>query len=124
MFGFVSRYKYHHDLTKQEDGFERVMARKTHEFDMYVEKIKKDHELEIREKEFELTHIKDEEVLRLKKENRTLEQENAVLKKENSMLDKLIDVNADIINVKELVERLIEKLPNIDIKSLTVQSKK
>jgi hypothetical protein len=38
------------------------------------------------------------------------------------MLDKIVDLNADIIDVKELVVSLIKKLPEVNLQNLTVMS--
>lgn len=46
----------------------------------------------------------------------------AELKKENEMMKKIVDLNADIIDVKNLVSKLIEKLPEIKLNNLTVNT--
>lgn len=46
----------------------------------------------------------------------------AELKKENEMMKKIVDLNADIIDVKNLVSKLIEKLPEIKLNNLTVST--
>jgi hypothetical protein len=82
--------------------------------------LRKNHELALKEKEFELKHFKDDEVAKLKAEVSKVNQENAVLKKENEMLEKITNLNADIIDIKSLVANLIEKLPTINLSSLTL----
>lgn len=82
--------------------------------------LKKNHELALKEKEFEMRHFKDDEVAKLREELATVKQDNAVLKKENQMLEKITDLNADIIDIKSLVNNLIEKLPTINLSSLTL----
>lgn len=86
--------------------------------------LNKNHELALKEKEFELKHFKDEEVAKLKEELASSNQENAVLKKENQMLEKITNLNADIIDIKSLVSNLIEKLPTINLSSLTLNGSK
>lgn len=82
--------------------------------------LRKNHELALKEKEFELKHFKDDEIEKLRKELAESKQENAVLKKENQMLEKITNLNADIIDIKSLVSNLIEKLPTINLQNLTV----
>lgn len=82
--------------------------------------LKKNHELALKEKEFELKHFKDDEVAKLREDLAKVEQENAVLQKENEMLEKITNLNADIIDIKSLVSNLIEKLPTINLSSLTL----
>lgn len=97
-------------------------ADKDHLHSLAIEKLKADHSIALKEKEFDLKHFKDEE---LKKAQETLtkeKQDNAVLRKENEMLVKITDLNADVIDVKDLVNNLIEKLPTVNLTSLTVQS--
>jgi predicted RNase H-like nuclease (RuvC/YqgF family) len=83
---------------------------------------KEDAELEARrtktQHEFELVHFKDDEVETLRKQNTELTKKLAVTENENKMLGKIVDVNKDIIDVKNLVNTLIEKLPTININSL------
>ena len=81
-----------------------------------------DYTIALKEKAFELKHLKDEEVKKAKDEVTEMAKKLAVLTKENEMLKSITDVNADIIDVKSLVGSLIEKLPTIDLKSLTVNN--
>ena len=69
-----------------------------------------------------MRHLKDEEVKKAREEVTKVSKELAVLKKENEMLKSITDVNADIIDVKDLMNKLVEKLPSIDLKSLTIQN--
>jgi hypothetical protein len=84
----------------------------------------KEHELTLKEKEFELKHFKDEEVKKLQNELNEQKQTNAVLKKENEMLDKITNLNADIIDIKDLVSNLINKLPEIKLNNLTISNER
>lgn len=76
----------------------------------------------IEQKEFDMKHFKDTELKKAVDEKIVLEKKVAVLEAENKMLNKITDVNADVLDVKELVKGLINKLPTIDLKSLTVQN--
>lgn len=93
---------------------------KDHE--LKIVELESEHSLALREKAFELKHLKDEEVKKAKDEVTEMTKKLAVLTKENEMLKSITDVNADIIDVKDLVSKLVEKLPTIDLKSLTINN--
>lgn len=95
----------------------------THEHEIAIDKLKQSHKLELKEKEFEMEHFKDEELKKKDKKIVELEKDLAEYKKENKMLEKMIDMNADVVDVKNLVEQLIKKLPEVNLKSLTINSK-
>ena len=84
-----------------------------------IAELKHDHKLELKGKQFELDHQESEQVKKLEGEKVELEQKVAVLEKQVEMMDQITDLNADIIDVKDVINKLIEKLPSIDIKSLT-----
>ena len=85
-----------------------------------VEDLIQEHELELREKDYELDHFKDNEVKKLRGDLVLKNKRIEVLEKENEMLDKVVDLNSDIVDVKGLINSLIEKLPEVNISSLTV----
>ena len=78
----------------------------------------------IETKEFEMKHFKDKEIKNAIDEKIALEKKVAVLEAENKMLNKITDLNGDVLDVKNLVNSLINKLPTINLKSLTVQGDK
>ena len=80
------------------------------------------HKFRIAEKDFELKHFKDNEVKKLREENTKLQKEMAILEERTRQLEKLVDLNGDIVDVKSLIEKLIGKLPSIDLKNLTVNT--
>lgn len=80
--------------------------------------------LELEEKDFQLKHFKDEEVSKLKEKIEEIEKENAVFKKEIEMLDKVIKLDKDIVDVKQLIKDLIGKLPEIKLNNLTIRNDK
>jgi len=87
-----------------------------------VNELNSDHSIALKEKDFQIKHHADEKIKSLETEVFSLKQELAVAKKENTMLEKLVDVSSDIIDIKDLTNKLIEKLPQIDLKSLTVNN--
>ena len=97
-------------------------ARMSNDHDLEIKDLESEHRLALKEKEFELKHFKDEEIKVTKDEVTEMAKKLAVLTKENEMLKSITDVNADIIDVKDLVSKLVEKLPSIDLKSLTINN--
>jgi len=80
-----------------------------------VKEIEANHRLEIKQKEFDLTHFKDEEVQTVQKQLNEANKHVAVLEAEKKMLDRIVDLNADVIDVKNLVKNLIDKLPTVNL---------
>ncbi len=107
-------------MTAPEPNYKEKLNEAQSKHRLEIVEMEKNHELTLKEKEFELKHFKDEETLKLKEELAKERQNNAVLKKENEMLEKITDLNADIIDIKSLVNNLIEKLPTINLSSLTL----
>jgi hypothetical protein len=98
----------------------KEVAELKHEHELKVKELQSDHKLALKEKEFELRHFKDDEVKKLSKDISIKDQRIAVLEKENQMLEKITNLNADIIDIKDLVASLIKKLPEINLQNLTI----
>lgn len=79
-----------------------------------------EHELALKEKDFQLKHISDDRVVALQAQVEELTKQKAVLEQKVEMLDKIVDLSGDVLDVKALVSDLIKKLPNIDLKELSV----
>ena len=109
-------------LQENLDDEKRTAERVEQSYELKIEHLESAHVLELKEREFELKHFKDEEVKKAKEEVVEMAKVLAVLTKENEMLKSITDVNADIIDVKNLVSKLVEKLPSIDLKSLTINN--
>ncbi len=95
-----------------------------HEHKLKVAELESAHRLALKEKAFELNHFKDEEVKELREQIASKVTEIAVLEKENEMLVKITNINADLIDIKDLVSKLIDKLPEINLNSLTINGSK
>lgn len=80
------------------------------------------HEMTIKQHTFDLKHYKDETIKKLELESSLLRQKNAVLENENKMLDKMVQIDADVIDVKDLVKNLINKLPEVNLQNLTLNA--
>ena len=85
-----------------------------------IDKMTADHVIELGEKEFALKHLADEKVLAAETAKTEMEKKLAVAESENKMLREIADLNGDIIDIKELVTKLIDKLPEIKLNSITV----
>lgn len=111
-------------LTREISNLKEQLKETEHRHKLTVSELIASHNLALKEKEFDLKHFKDEEISQLKGKIVDLEREKAVLENQVKMLDKIVGLNADIIDVKELVKTLINKLPEIKISSLnTIQTK-
>lgn len=95
-----------------------------HEHRLKIAELESNHRLALKEKTFELNHFKDEELKSLRDEVSEKDTRIAVLEKENEMLVKITNLNADIIDIKDLVSKLIDKLPEINLNSLTINGPK
>lgn len=108
------------DEVERRYGEEINQIRQEHE--LKLQRTKFDHELALKEKEFQLKHFKDNELMKVREEKAAAEAKNQVLEKENKMLQDIVDLNADIVDIKQLINKLIDKLPNVDIKSIVART--
>ena len=83
-----------------------------------------DQLIQIQEKEFEIKHTADERVKAADDARVLAETQLAVSEKENEMLHKIVDDRADVLEIKDLVRDLLNKIPEIKIDTLSVQSQK
>lgn len=105
---------------KDVEALEKKMRELQLDCDLKLKKAAKDHELVLAQKDFDMKHLKDNEILKLKAEIVSKDNQITKLETKNLMLDKLVDLNADVIDVKSLVTQLIGKLPEVKISSLSV----
>ena len=110
------------DLIKRiiDDG--RLRDDDEHNHTQEIAELKNKHSLEKKDWEFQLAHLESEELKKIREENIKLIREKEVLAKELQMTKSIVELDSDVIDIKSLVEKLIDKLPNIDLKSLTVIS--
>lgn len=107
----VTRQIYDEDLRAKDRKYSDLEFKNGQE----VTKLKNTHELELKDKEFEIKHLADERVKKAEDALTASEKKVAVLEKENEMLVKITDLNGDVIDVKKLVTDLIGKLPTVTI---------
>lgn len=135
MFGFGNKSKAEREFESEEvktlrkqlktsqDETTRLTREKSelvHTHELAIKSLEAAHVIELKEKKFEIEHIADERVQKAESEKIAIEKKLAVAEKENELLHKAVDTNAAIIDVKDLVAQLIEKLPEVNIKSLSV----
>lgn len=87
-----------------------------------INELKHEHQLELKDKEQEIKTFESDKVKELEEKMIKADAEISVLKKENEMLTKIADINGDIIDIKDLVQGLIKKLPEINLQNLTINS--
>lgn len=109
------------EIEKTNRNWETKLTEQEQENELKIIKLVAEHDIALKEKDFELKHFESETTKVLKEKVNQLEKEKAVLQKEKEMLDKITDLNADVIDVKELVKNLINKLPEVKLTSLSVQ---
>lgn len=102
------------------EDHERVIRQMQFDTELKIANLKKDHEITLKEKAFELTHHKDVELKTMADSLTAKDVELQVAKKENEIMKQVTDLNGDILDVKDVVNKLIEKLPQINLTSLTV----
>ena len=77
-------------------------------------------DLLLKKHDFEIKHFKDDEIAKLRATLAERDSKIGVLENQVKMLDTIVDLNADIVDVKDLIGSLIKKLPEINLTSLTV----
>lgn len=105
------------------EKLEREISDLKHEHTLQLSKKDHEHKLAIKDLEFTMKNFKDSEILGKNTKIEDLTNKNAVLTKENEMMNKMVDINADIVDVKDIINQLIKKLPEVNLTSLTVNAK-
>lgn len=111
----LDRYQYETQINRvqEESTYKLIQLEKRHKDE--IESLKKSHEVKIET-------LSQEILLEANRKITKLEKENAVLEETVKNLEMAIDWNSDIVDVKDLVSSLIQKLPNLDIKSINVNA--
>ncbi len=126
------------EYRKMYESSQEAKARLEAGYIQHIEKLKSEHLIAIKEleaenrlalkdKEFELKHFKDDEIKKLEKELSEKDTDLKVVRKELELTKKIVEldsdvlkVQSDVLDVKGVVNKLIEKLPEIKISSLNV----
>ena len=86
--------------------------------DLEVRRLKSIHELELMKKQTEIDLFESLQTKKLRDEVVELKRLLAIAETKLEFMDRLTDVNADVLDVKQLVSNLIEKLPTVNINSI------
>lgn len=103
--------QYNLELKRMHADYERKFA-----------DVEANHAREVAALKYDIEHAEADTIEELEEENRELTEANSVLQKENEMLERITNLNGDVIDIKKLVTQLIDKLPEVKLNSLTVQS--
>lgn len=100
---------------KIREEHDRVVKQLKFDHDLALKQIKADHEIVLKTKQFEIDHHESEALKTAKDELNAASTKLAVAETKLEIMSKVTDVNADVLDVKDLVTKLIEKMPNINI---------
>lgn len=101
-------------MTRERDDARAVKSAVEREYEQKIRLMKDEHDAALRLAKQIATEEKDAELI-------TARQELAVVKKENEMLKAINELDSDVLDIKELVTKIIDKLPQINLTSLSVQ---
>lgn len=106
----------------EEDNKRAVDALKADNV-LAIKALENKHKLELDQRDFDLKNQKDVEILKYKEETDKAKSDMLVLAKELEVTQKIVDINADLVDVKDVINKLITALPKIDLNSITVNQK-
>lgn len=89
-----------------------------------VENLKHNHVIALANLQNKLDNFESAEITKLKKELAAAHQENAVSKQKVEMLEKIVDMSGELVDVKELIQSLLNKLPTVEFKNLVATTEK
>jgi hypothetical protein len=125
MFSFFGNTK---EVTKLKDKLESMTIDRDYykkQYELYkddedrkIKSLKADHEIELKKKQAELDLFESASIKKLETEVVDLKTKLAVAETKLEFMSKITDVNADVLDVKELVNKLIEKMPTVNINSI------
>jgi hypothetical protein len=124
MFGYKKDYnKVDYKAKYESEKTERLYAERKRiedksDHEIYVKQIKADHEIELKKKQAEIDLFESFTIKTLENEITDLQIKLAVAETKLEFMSKITDVNADVLDVKELVNKLIEKMPTVNINSI------
>ena len=110
------------NLESQVEDLEDVVAAKAAEnarllddHNMEIKNLNADHEIDLKKAKAETENAVLEAKNAAMKEIVETQKENAVLKERDDIWAKMLDLNADVLDVKDLVNKLIGALPKVNI---------
>lgn len=72
----------------------------------------------------ELTQLSAKATMELATENQKLKTDLAVAQANVAHLEKIVNINADIYDIKNIINKVVEKLPTINLTSLSASTSK
>lgn len=119
-------YKEYKKIKKELELVTKTNNQLEEDNDREIDILKDDNRREIRilkeDYERKLEFFVDKEVKTAKDAQLVAERKYELIKKENEIMKQITDINGDIIDVKSLVEKLIDKLPSINLNSLNIKT--
>lgn len=110
-------------VTRIEQSTDLIIERLKHEHKMETESLEKEHELAVKDFTFKIDHLESETIKSLRKELTEANSKIKVFEKEVEMMKSIVDLNADIVDVKDIINQLIDKLPTVNLDTINVESK-
>ena len=107
-------------INELEENHERRVERLEELQDQEINDLVWEHTLALKKKAYEIEDLPV--VKEIRAENERLTRKVEVMQKELQMTEKVVDLNADIIEIKDLFNTLITKLPEVKISSLAVSN--
>lgn len=115
--------KHKRDMMQKEEDHKRNTVGLDFHHELAIKELENKHKFELAQRDFDLKNQKDAEILKYKEEAEKAKSDMLVLAKELEVTQKIVDINSDIVDVKDIINKLITALPKIDLSSITVNSK-
>ena len=120
---FDLREGYDRKIKNTSEDHARALTEQKLDHELVVKELQSKHKLELDQRDFDLKNHKDAEIAKAYAERDQAVSESAILKKELEVTQKIVDINSDIVDVKDIINKLITALPKIDLNSITVNAK-
>ncbi len=105
-------------MTNERDNYKKQCELHKDDEERKIKNLKTDHEIELKKKQAELDLFESVKIKSLETEVTDLKTKLAVAETKLEFMSKITDVNADVLDVKDLVNKLIEKMPTVNINSI------
>lgn len=113
---------YEKTIKRLNEDHKRALTEQKLDNDLAVKELQSTHKFDIAQRDFDLKNHKDAEMAKAFEERDKAITDAHIAKKELEVTQKLVDINADIVDVKDIINKLITALPKIDLSSITVNS--
>lgn len=106
------------EITKDRDYYKGQSELYRKDKELELKSLKADHEIEMRKKQAEIDLFESTKIKSVTDENTELKTKLAVAETKLEFMSKITDVNADVLDVKDLVNKLVDKMPTVNINSI------